>query len=471
MTNYQTVSNFLEEKKKDRFVSQSKANDNDVGEAGRIIYYIGNADDEDIAGKFSIDEDTGIITTNDVCLGVDESMVVKVQAHDAGPGVEADPANDEVDEITISVVRGDNKYAPVWSEPDGYTFETDETSGKDQATTLGTVSATDGAGDASECPDVKAAITYKIKSPNDTPFAVDSDGTITLKSAEALDHEEKSLHALILEASDNSKDKDGNSQARITEVKVSITVKNINDNFPVMDMASIRLDVTEGPVASPAASVMNPEEESEKLVISATDEDAGDTLTYAIASVANGTPDPPPFAIDSDDGHITITGELCAATQSVYTIFVKATDAAGNVADKATEIAFTVEETNNHKPILTATKTDQLDDDWAIAEQKEPEEPVHIVTISATDDDCRSDVEITFSLVAGDESGTFDIDEDSGKVTLVKALDYESDDTEYKLVIRASDNAQGVAAKTNDVTVTVKVLDVDDELPIFDVDG
>ena len=74
---------------------------------------------------------------------------------------------------------------------------------------------------------------------------------------------------------------------------------------------------------------------------------------------------------------------------------------------------------------------------------------------------------IKYSIVGGDPDNTFTIDSDNGKITLAKALDYETKKF-YRLIIRAtlpsSNNAPDVTAE---VVGEVTVTDVNDNKPRF----
>ena len=84
---------------------------------------------------------------------------------------------------------------------------------------------------------------------------------------------------------------------------------------------------------------------------------------------------------------------------------------------------------------------------------------VSLGTVSATDPE---GVSVGYSIVGGNESGSFEIDAASGELFYVGAgEDYESDATSYDLTVQASDGQL-----TADTTVTVTVTDVA-EAPAF----
>ena len=87
-----------------------------------------------------------------------------------------------------------------------------------------------------------------------------------------------------------------------------------------------------------------------------------------------------------------------------------------------------------------------------------------IAPVIATDADSGPDGNITYAITSGDASGVFTII--GVNLTLRSTLDYERT-TSYALVITASDNPSTGVAKTSTMTVTVNVVDVNDNRPLF----
>ena len=87
-----------------------------------------------------------------------------------------------------------------------------------------------------------------------------------------------------------------------------------------------------------------------------------------------------------------------------------------------------------------------------------------IAHIKATDLDKGNNAAIRYSIVGGNPKSEFAIDSMSGEVTLTKPLDYESMKS-YRLVVRAQDG--GTPPKTNTTTLSVNVIDSNDNAPRF----
>ena len=61
-------------------------------------------------------------------------------------------------------------------------------------------------------------------------------------------------------------------------------------------------------------------------------------------------------------------------------------------------------------------------------------------------------------------SRSFTINANSGQITTVQALDYETQN-QYLLIVEAADGA--IDRRSSTVTVTIQVLDVEDNVPVF----
>ena len=80
-------------------------------------------------------------------------------------------------------------------------------------------------------------------------------------------------------------------------------------------------------------------------------------------------------------------------------------------------------------------------------------------TVAATDPEGTAPA---YSLVGGNESGSFEVDETSGELFYKgSGEDFESDTTRFTLTVRASDGSE-----TTDTTVTVNVTDVDEAVEV-----
>jgi hypothetical protein len=85
----------------------------------------------------------------------------------------------------------------------------------------------------------------------------------------------------------------------------------------------------------------------------------------------------------------------------------------------------------------------------------------NIVQVEATDADLGQNAEISYSIIAGNSLGYFDIDSETGQVMVLTSLDLDadsqthSDDLKYTLTIQAQDNGTQPQSNTTNVEITI----------------
>ena len=182
--------------------------------------------------------------------------------------------------------------------------------------------------------------------------------------------------------------------------------------------------------------------------VTATDPDS-DTVRYSLL-VGN---DSSLFAIEETSGELFYVGagEDFEGGVTSYELTVRASDAAHTV-----DTTVTVTVTDEGEAPAFAKESYAFE----LAENVDGRvNRLSLGTVTATDPD--SDT-VRYSLVGGNDSSLFDIDETSGELFYVGAgEDFEGGVTSYELTVRASD-----AAHTVDTTVTVTVTDAP-EAPAF----
>ncbi|XP_032876002.1 cadherin-17 [Amblyraja radiata] len=291
----------------------------------------------------------------------------------------------------------------------------------------------------------------------DFPFVIDASGDINV--TKPLDREEISEYVLLAFALDN------NREQLEDPLEIAVSVKDINDNRPFCQEQVTFLEVQEN---EQRGSVIG------TVIVKDFDEDGtkNSMLKYKIIDQEPKIPAPDMFTIGDYDGNIQrFNGMLEKKNAPDYIIRVQATDQLGDAGGLSTVcvVNISVIDINDKIPIfekmeygsITLPETTQLD---------------HIVMeIQATDDDepLTGSSEILYTVVDGDENGTFKIVTDEhtnrGFVRLSRRLDFETHPV-YRLNISATNPeplVTGVYYNTSSFTLLFVNVTDDDEPPCF----
>ena len=185
-------------------------------------------------------------------------------------------------------------------------------------------------------------------------------------------------------------------------------------------------------------------------VVSATDADTDDTLTYSLGGTDAAT-----FEIDATDGQLKTKAPLDYETKSTYTVTVSVSD--GN--DGSDSITITINVTNvNEPPVFN----DGSSTTRSVAENTASGSNIG-TAVAATDSD--SGDTLTYTL-GGTDADSFGIVSTSGQLQTSAALDYENKKS-YSVTVSVSDGNEG----TDSIDVTINVTDVNEgdtnNAPIF----
>ncbi|XP_031829505.2 cadherin 99C isoform X4 [Nomia melanderi] len=227
-------------------------------------------------------------------------------------------------------------------------------------------------------------------------------------------------------------DKGGKYSQTIVEVNV---IPGPNTKSPVFQQSVYEVQVSEG------ASI-----NSTVATITAVDPE-NDPVSYSIVS---GN-DLRQFAIGDKSGVITVKRNLDREDLTRYQLLIKAEDSGGLFSSATVNIKVT--DINDKNPEFV-----DLPYEFTV---KEGEARKLIGRVHAEDADEGINAEITY--FAPDDI-PFTVDPETGDILTKIVLDYEQND-EYKFVVTARDGAPDSRLAT--ATVTVKVIDVEDEVPIF----
>lgn len=297
-------------------------------------------------------------------------------------------------------------------------------------------------------------VVYSMISPSDarsqTMFKIDSRTGVVTTSA-TLDREQINMHYFRVIATDDS------FPPRSGTTILQINVLDCNDHAPKFETEQFDTVVSEGVAVG-----------TQVLTLRATDLDSGKNaeIEYHIDRVSGGglsspEADAQTFKIDARTGVITTRSQLDRETSEVYTIIVTANDLSSPITERKTAtatIVVKISDENDHYPQFSERHytVDIPEDDWSGSNT--------IAHIKATDADKGNNAAIRYSIVGGNPKSEFAIDSMSGEVSLTKPLDYEAMKS-YRLVVRAQDG--GTPSKTNTTTLSVNVIDSNDNAPRF----
>ncbi|XP_022522918.2 protocadherin-23 [Astyanax mexicanus] len=236
-------------------------------------------------------------------------------------------------------------------------------------------------------------------------------------------------------------------------VPVSVSVEDVNDHspwFPGKDsivVIGVEEDVAVGTVV---------------YTFNARDGD-GSVRNSAIHYSMTFDPDSsveeePPFRIDPDSGSVSTTAELNRERLQSFSFTVTAGDRAENTdAQRFTSITAQVFllDVNDNTPVFVSTETLQVAENVQVGSL--------IFHLLATDEDEGENGHVTYSLIGGNKGGHFRL-ERTGYLYLNSSLNYESQHA-FSLTVQASDC--GLPSLSSTQTLSVEVLDVNDEVPVF----
>ncbi|SHI50114.1 Cadherin domain-containing protein [Rubritalea squalenifaciens DSM 18772] len=169
--------------------------------------------------------------------------------------------------------------------------------------------------------------------------------------------------------------------------------------------------------------------------VSATDSDAGDTLSYSItAGNAGGE-----FAIDANTGEITTTTALDYEAASQYVLTVEVSD--GELTDTAT---VTVDVSNVNEAPVANNLSASVSEDAAVG--------TSVGTVASSDPDAGDSA--AYAIIAGND-GSFAINSATGEITTAAGLDFETT-ASYSLTVEVTDGA----GLSDTASVSIAVTDV-----------
>lgn len=199
------------------------------------------------------------------------------------------------------------------------------------------------------------------------------------------------------------------------------------------------------------------------ITITATDPDSGEagTLTYRMEANED-LRSQDMFVIDSSSGLIKTKQVLDRETMSKHSFIIYATDNAQPVSERksaTTYLSIIVDDVNDHDPTFRPSSTR-----ISINENRSPRQEY---AVAAVDEDAGDNALIRYSILnPAYPNSAFMIEPQSGTISTVHSLDREKVSS-YKLLILAMDQGELNQRRSSTFTLSVNVVDENDNSPVF----
>ena len=385
-------------------------------DAGQTLTYAITAGNT--GNTFAIDADTGAIrvaSATALDFETTTSFALTVTVTDDGEPPLSDSA-------TITISLDDVNEAP---QVDAQTFAVAENAAN--GTSVGAVAATDPDGSAPN-----ATLSYAITAGNTGgAFAIDANSGVISVAATAAVTLANTPFALTVTVSD------GGVPVQSDTAVITVNVGN-EDDAPEFSQPTYAFAIDENSAAGAAVGS-----------VVATDPDAGQTLTYGIAS---GNTDGA-FALDPASGAISVANAaaLDFETTPSFTLTVNVTDDGTTPLTDSASVTITLNDVNE-APVAT-------DAAFAVVENSVAGTTVN--TAPATDPDSSApNATLTFAITAGNTGGAFAIDPANGLISVANAAAVTLANAPFALTVTVTDG--GAPQLSDSATITIDVTDEND---------
>ncbi|KAF1435388.1 Protocadherin-23, partial [Spheniscus demersus] len=270
-------------------------------------------------------------------------------------------------------------------------------------------------------------------------FSIDPQFGI-IRSKKQLDHETQSVVVLTVQS------QLGNPPV-YSSTQVNISVIDINDNPPVFLTKSDKVTISH--TQPPGTAV---------YVAHAEDKDSGlnGAIKYSIASKQPNT-----FSIDPSLGVVNLTRTVFADKQQEYTLHIAAEDCGSppltsSLMLDSLAVKIVILDINDNSPSFTSSPLSYVMEDVEVG--------FLVHRIIAKDPDEGRNGQVTYHILSGNENKAFVLDKITGLLSTARLLDREIQER-YSLAVMALDDGSPALSTTQ--VLTIIVLDVNDETPIF----
>ncbi|XP_057402717.1 protocadherin Fat 4 isoform X2 [Balaenoptera acutorostrata] len=404
-------------------VTRVTTSDEDIGVNAISRYSI-----MDTSLPFTINPSTGdIVISRPLNREDTDRYRIRVSAHDSGWTVSTD--------VTIFVTDV-NDNAPRFSRPSYYLDFPELTEIGSRVTQ---VSATD--------PDEgsNGQVFYFIKSQseyfriNATTGEIFNKQVLIYQNVSGFSNVNINRHSFIVTSSDRG------NPALLSETTVTINTVDSNDNAPRFLKPAYFTPVTKHVKIG-----------TKLIKVTAVDEkDFG--LNSEVEYFISNEHHLGKFKLDNNTGWISVAAPLISDLNQNFLITVTAKDKGNPPLSSQATVHIIVTEENYHTPEFSQSHMSAtIPESHSIG--------AVVRTVSARDRDTAMNGLIKYSISSGNEEGIFAINSSTGVLTLAKALDYELCQ-KHEMTISATDG--GWVARTGYCSVTIDVIDVNDNSPVF----
>uniref|UniRef100_A0A9J7XAC3 Protocadherin Fat 4 n=1 Tax=Cyprinus carpio carpio TaxID=630221 RepID=A0A9J7XAC3_CYPCA len=402
-----------------------EASDKDSGLNGEIVYDIISGNTNDVFGIFP---DGQLYIKAELDREVQDRYSLLVVAKDRA--VEPLSAN-----VNVTILLDDvNDNRPLFNSTN-YVFHFEEE--QERGSFVGLVFAED----KDFGPNSEVRYSFETPQPNFELNAITGVLTSTLQlDRESLMRQRgAAVFSFTVVSSDQGLPKPLKDQA-----KVQVYIQDINDNPP-----KFTKDIYQASISESAQNM------TQLLRVSASDvdENKNGLVRY---NIVEGNEEKQ-FSIDSTSGQVTLVGKLDYETTPFYSLKIITEDSGIVPLSSTCVLSISVLDDNDNSPSFPkSTLTVDVLENMRIGEL--------VASVTATDSDSGSNADITYSITATNNHGTFSISPNTGSIFLVKKLDYETQSL-YKLNVTAKDS--GRPPRSSSIPVIIHVRDFNDNPPVF----
>ena len=316
----------------------------------------------------------------------------------------------------------------------------------DQSTSTGFVLFTVAATDNDQRGTPNAEVTFNLQN-SSLPFAIDPvSGVLTVNGVLATE-----TYDIVVVVSDNGSPRLSSNASFFVEVVPS---NNFNPQFqPPFEFSFPENEV-------PNATVFQ---------FTVTDDDTGPegmvNLTLVPSTFSNHFRLEFSYEVDGTRGMLFLRSPFDRETVQNFTLTVEATDIGHEMFRKTNSTVLTaeVEDQNDNAPTF-------IDGPYSANVGENATGGFSFFQVTATDDDVGSNANLSFSLAEGsDFNNTFSIDPILGDVSVIGVL-HRATRSSYVLTIVVTDLGGSPSGLSSNTTLSVTVIEVNDNSPIFDSD-